>query len=610
MQKKTCALITVILSSFLCNNPASAQTNGDQPFVTPSQEPALPQTYINNSNKILSTYMPSAIESTGTSAETITNTSDDTPVNSNINVTDESVKQEKLQGSQQNSNMQDIQSKTGNQNIETSESAEINKTDEVSSKTEININSEKNYSKSATYDKNQSDTKTEQDPESKKQETKPDSKTEPASDSQTVEKSEQKPESKEQETNSDSKTESASDSQTVEKSEQKPESKEQETKPDSKTEHASDSQTVEKPEQKTESKEQETKPDLKTEPASDSQTVEKPEQKTESKEQETKADSKTETTSDNQTVEKPEQNTDSSKKDSSTDEIWGDDRDKINLNKNNDDEHESDEVSQEDMDIVNAIMENYTKIKNGSPNNEELFYANMLNGRQEISAEGYRCPDRQYHVDLVTAVTALKLTAIGQKKDDLLTAKYYKNKSGKTWTVVFYKNEKPEYVILHFRPVSNNRYIKQYKFSQEFSNYTHSFAGHVGTNTMTEETLAGHLEKLPPVEDLDRYSIQLKHWLIITEDMYILKPQENSFNRKKRRFVEPINPLSVSSSARNTIESLIKNFDFNTNATVVLIDRAKNNSYLINDDRDGLFHYLDEDGNETKQHLNLCYEDM
>jgi hypothetical protein len=428
-------------------------------------------------------------------------------------------------------------------------------------------------------------------------------------------------------TDSESKTDTTSGTETDSKNNQSKDSQEikTDTKPvtdsESKTDTTSGTETDGKNNQSKDSQEikTDTKPvtdsENKTDTTSGTETDGKNNQSKDSDTQEVKPETKPVTDSDNKPDASGSNNQiikpDTDKKDNTGEEIWGDDRDKINLNKNDEDNHEPEELNEGDEVIISTIMENYKKIKKGSPNNEELFYSNLVNGRAEFNTgEGYRCTDKQYHVDLVSAVTALKLTTISQKKEDLFTAKYFKNESGKTWVVVFYKDEKPEYVILHFRPVSDKKYIKQYKFNQDFSNYTHSFAGHIGTNAMTEENLSSLLEKTTPVDKLENYSIQLSHWIIVTEDMYILKSQENGFNRKKRRFVEPLNQLTVSTSARNTMETLIKNFDFNTNGTVVLIDRAKNNTYLINDDRDGLFHYLDNDGNETKQHLNLCYEDM
>ncbi|MBQ8706481.1 MAG: hypothetical protein IJ523_00130 [Succinivibrionaceae bacterium] len=319
-------------------------------------------------------------------------------------------------------------------------------------------------------------------------------------------------------------------------------------------------------------------------------------------------DLKQDAKSDGDKDQKPDAHQETKPEDTKSQETWGDGRDRIEEGALS--ESDRCDISEDDLEIIAKIKDNYKAIKKGSPNNEELFYANMISGRAEIQMEGLRCPDNQYHTDLATAVMALKLTAISQKKDDLYTARYFANPSGKTWTVIFYKSEKPSYIILNFRPVSDCSYVDTYRSYPDFSNYTHSFAGRIGEGGISLEDLQTHLATRAEISDLSRYSIQTGHWFVFTDDKHILKAEDKGFNRKKQRFSEPLNQLTVTSSARNTIDSIVKNFDFNYNGTIVLTDRARNDSMLINDDRDGMFHYLDESGQETAAHLKLCYEDL
>ncbi len=294
-------------------------------------------------------------------------------------------------------------------------------------------------------------------------------------------------------------------------------------------------------------------------------------------------------------------------------ETWGDGRDKIDLGKelSPDDsiDPENIQLSAEDLKLLPEINAGFGRIRPGSPNNEELFYANMVNGSRGAVLEDGRCPEKQYRVDLATAVLALKLTVISQKKDDPYTAAFHRNPSGKTWTVVFSKNGKPAYVILNFHPRPDRMFADTHRFNPDFSNHTHSFAGTVGEGGMSMEQLEQRLRDRPMIEDLSPYSVQLSHWFITTSDMHILKPRNGAFSRYRQRFTDAVSPFAHSST-RSAAEALTRNFDFNTNGTVLLIDHAKNGSYLINDDRTGRFHYLDDGGNETDSRLNLCYEDM
>ncbi len=666
MRENTCVLITTLFISSIYQSTCCAlpdrQTEDYLQSDVTADCPASPDRFQSFSNRTISRYMKGSTtendipENSKTTPEHI---SDNLNTNADANLQTEPVinsetsfdtdeKKEKIQGT--DTRITETNTKSENTSVNkpdaTSDTETDDKNNQIKDSQEI-----KTDTKPVTDSENkpdapsgtETDSKNNQSKDSETQEVKPDTK--PVTDSEnkpdtqtsteTDGKNNQSKDSVTQEvkpdtkpvTDSESKTDTTSGTETDSKNNQSKDSQEikTDTKPvtdsESKTDTTSGTETDGKNNQSKDSQEikTDTKPvtdsENKTDTTSGTETDGKNNQSKDSDTQEVKPETKPVTDSDNKPDASGSNNQiikpDTDKKDNTGEEIWGDDRDKINLNKNDEDNHEPEELNEGDEVIISTIMENYKKIKKGSPNNEELFYSNLVNGRAEFNTgEGYRCTDKQYHVDLVSAVTALKLTTISQKKEDLFTAKYFKNESGKTWVVVFYKDEKPEYVILHFRPVSDKKYIKQYKFNQDFSNYTHSFAGHIGTNAMTEENLSSLLEKTTPVDKLENYSIQLSHWIIVTEDMYILKSQENGFNRKKRRFVEPLNQLTVSTSARNTMETLIKNFDFNTNGTVVLIDRAKNNTYLINDDRDGLFHYLDNDGNETKQHLNLCYEDM
>ncbi len=666
MRENTCVLITTLFISSIYQSTCCAlpdrQTEDYLQSDVTADCPASPDRFQSFSNRTISRYMKGSTtendipENSKTTPEHI---SDNLNTNADANLQTEPVinsetsfdtdeKKAKIQGT--DTRITETNTKSENTSVNkpdaTSDTETDDKNNQIKDSQEI-----KTDTKPVTDSENkpdapsgtETDSKNNQSKDSETQEVKPDTK--PVTDSEnkpdtqtsteTDGKNNQSKDSVTQEvkpdtkpvTDSESKTDTTSGTETDSKNNQSKDSQEikTDTKPvtdsESKTDTTSGTETDGKNNQSKDSQEikTDTKPvtdsENKTDTTSGTETDGKNNQSKDSDTQEVKPETKPVTDSDNKPDASGSNNQiikpDTDKKDNTGEEIWGDDRDKINLNKNDEDNHEPEELNEGDEVIISTIMENYKKIKKGSPNNEELFYSNLVNGRAEFNTgEGYRCTDKQYHVDLVSAVTALKLTTISQKKEDLFTAKYFKNESGKTWVVVFYKDEKPEYVILHFRPVSDKKYIKQYKFNQDFSNYTHSFAGHIGTNAMTEENLSSLLEKTTPVDKLENYSIQLSHWIIVTEDMYILKSQENGFNRKKRRFVEPLNQLTVSTSARNTMETLIKNFDFNTNGTVVLIDRAKNNTYLINDDRDGLFHYLDNDGNETKQHLNLCYEDM
>ncbi len=262
----------------------------------------------------------------------------------------------------------------------------------------------------------------------------------------------------------------------------------------------------------------------------------------------------------------------------------------------------------ERADILSKISHFYTTIKPGALVNKRIVQVNINYDLKQSIRQIFRCHESQYHIDQPTAVATLKLITYGDVSGPY-KAQFYKNPSGATWTAVFTDPKGNKYVVLNFWSKSDDEYIDMFLKYPSYVNYSHHYALQIGKESFTQEALEKRIANLEEITDLSGYQVQSNHMLIVTSDNQLIYPSDDgkSFLSEKLRFIEKYNKNSVVSSDRAAYLAAVKDFTFNTNITALLIDRT-NGKTIISDDRDGLFHYLDDKGVEQDNHLSLCYE--
>ncbi len=256
---------------------------------------------------------------------------------------------------------------------------------------------------------------------------------------------------------------------------------------------------------------------------------------------------------------------------------------------------------------LKKIAENHMTVKPGELINHTIIKTNVNYDLKPSIRQTFRCSDLQYHIHQPVAVATLKLITFGEPTGTFVP-EFYKNPSGTTWSAVFTGRDGEQYLVLNFRSKSDDEYLAMHERYPEYVNFSHHYAIKAGS-VMTGEQIRQRIAGLEKITDLSGYSLQMHHMMVTTSDNQLLSPrgENGGFVREKLRFTEKFNRNSPVINERNAYLTAVKDFSFNTNATALLTDRLSGR-LVISDDRDGLFHYLDEKGQELDSHLTLCYE--